>query len=85
MARKQSDPHSASCQFFITLARQPDLDGQHTVIGHASDDESQRTLRRISELATDDDGRPLRPVIIRFLTLVEIDRAIPNRVDVAQP
>lgn len=71
MARKPSDPDSASCQFFITLARVPELDGKYTIIGQASDEASLRTLRRIAELPTDAEYRPLRPVVMRFLTLVE--------------
>jgi len=75
MARKPSDPDSASCQFFITLARLPELDGKYTVIGQASDEESLRTLQRISELPTDANGRPLRPLVIRFFTLVDAPEA----------
>ncbi len=73
MARKPDDPDSASCQFFISLARLPELDGKYTVIGQASDEESLRTLRRLGEISTDSDGRPLRPVVIRFFTLRRAD------------
>lgn len=73
MARKPSDPDSASCQFFISLARLPALDGKYTVIGQARDEESLRTLRQIAELPTDEDGRPLRPLTIRFFTLVDAE------------
>lgn len=85
MARKPSDPHSASCQFFISLARNPELDGQYTVIGQASDEESLRTLRQLAELPTDADGRPLRPVVIRFLTLVDAEPPAPERLQTARP
>jgi peptidyl-prolyl cis-trans isomerase B (cyclophilin B) len=73
MARKPSDPDSASCQFFISLGRLPALDGKYTVIGQARDEESLRTLRQIAELPTAEDGRPLRPLIIRFFTLVDAE------------
>lgn len=71
MARKPSDPNSASCQFFIALARLPGLDGQYTVIGQARDEESIRTLQQLAALPTDKSDRPLVPVIIRSVNLVE--------------
>jgi len=84
MARKPSDPNSASCQFFVSLTRLPELDGQYTVIGQASDEESLRTLKQIAEIPTNERGRPLRSVVIRFLTLV--DAELPTeRLEVAQP
>lgn len=78
LARKPSDPHSASCQFFITLGRLPELDGKYTVIGQAGDEESVRTLQQIAELPTDGDGRPLRPLMIRFFTLVDTPATEPR-------
>jgi cyclophilin family peptidyl-prolyl cis-trans isomerase len=75
MAHRPDDPDSASCQFFVGLARLPDLDGAYTVIGKARDEQTLRTLRRIAELQTDADGRPLRPLVLRFLTLVDADAA----------
>ena len=72
MARKPNDPDSASCQFFVSLARLEELDGNYTVIGQASDEESLRTLQLIEQLPTDEEDRPLRPVAIRFFTLVDV-------------
>ena len=69
MARKPSDPDSASCQFFVSFARLPDLDGKYTVIGQASDEESLRTLKKINEMATTEAGKPIRPLLIRSMTL----------------
>ncbi|RMF83692.1 MAG: peptidylprolyl isomerase [Planctomycetota bacterium] len=71
MARKPADPDSASCQFFIALTRLPDLDGQYTVVGQARDDESLLTLRQLANLPADENGRPLRPVVIRSFTLID--------------
>ncbi len=73
MAHKPDEPDSASCQFFISLSRLPQLDGKYTVIGQATDEESLQTLRKLAELATDRRGRPLRPVIIRFFTIRDAD------------
>ncbi len=71
MARKVSNPDSASCQFFIAVARLPELDGEHTVIGQASDEESMRTLMRLTEVPTDRDARPREPLTIRSVNLVD--------------
>lgn len=72
MARRANDPNSASCQFFIALARLPELDAQYTVIGQARDDESLRTLRTLAELPTDRNYHPLRTLTIRSVSLVDV-------------
>lgn len=74
MVRKPSDPHSASCQFLICLGRHPEWDGQYTVIGQVRDEESLRTLQTLSQLQTDTEGTPLKPVVMQFVTLVDADR-----------
>ncbi|MFQ5805207.1 MAG: peptidylprolyl isomerase [Phycisphaerae bacterium] len=71
MARKPNDPDSASCQFFISLGRLEELDGKYTIVGQARGEESFRTLQKIEQLPTNRDGRPTRPLIIRFFTLVD--------------
>jgi cyclophilin family peptidyl-prolyl cis-trans isomerase len=73
MARKPNDPNSASCQFFIALVRAEDLDEQYTVIGQAQDAESLRTLQQLAALPTDEKHRPLRPVLIRSVSLVDTE------------
>ncbi len=37
MARQEGDPDSASCQFFIVLARTPNWDGQYTIFGEVAE------------------------------------------------
>ena len=85
MARKPSDPHSASCQFFISLARLPELDGKYTVIGQARGEESLRTLQILSELPTNAQGRPVRPLAIRFFTLVDVSVSEVRQLELSQP
>jgi cyclophilin family peptidyl-prolyl cis-trans isomerase len=85
MARKPSAPNSASCQFFISLARLEELDGKYTVIGQTSDEESLRTLQHISELPTNNKGRPTRPLLIRFLTLVDAPGSQLRQLESPQP
>ncbi len=70
-SRKGSDPNSASCQFFIALARLEHLDDQYTVIGQATDVESMRTLQALAAVRTTDRGRPIAPITIRSINLVE--------------
>lgn len=71
MARKPGDLNSASCQFFVALAREPKLDGQYTIIGQARDEESLRTLQAIAAVPTDRRDRPISPLMIRSINLVE--------------
>jgi cyclophilin family peptidyl-prolyl cis-trans isomerase len=70
MALRGDDPNSASCQFFVALARLAELDGKYTIIGQARDEASLRTLRALAELNTDANHRPTRPLTIRSFTLV---------------
>jgi peptidyl-prolyl cis-trans isomerase B (cyclophilin B) len=74
MAHKPSDPNSASCQFFVALARVKELDGQYTVIGQARDPESLRTLAALGDVSVDERDRPLSPLIIRSINLVDSDQ-----------
>jgi cyclophilin family peptidyl-prolyl cis-trans isomerase len=85
MARKPGDPGSASCQFFICLGRHEELDGQYTVIGQARDEESLRTLAALSDVRTDVNYRPLRPLVIRFITLVDAEVRATTRLEATAP
>jgi cyclophilin family peptidyl-prolyl cis-trans isomerase len=73
MARKPNDPNSASCQFFISLVRAEELDEQYTVIGQAQDEESLRTLQQLAALPTDQKHRPLQPLLIRSVSLMDTE------------
>lgn len=75
MARKPSDPDSSSCQFFISLARLPELDGHYAVIGQASDEESLRTLSQMISVPTDKRDRPRIPLVIRSINLVDAEES----------
>jgi cyclophilin family peptidyl-prolyl cis-trans isomerase len=71
MARKPTDPDSASCQFFIALSRLPELDGQYTIIGRATDDETLRTLQTLAATPTRKNDRPLQTIVIRSVKLLD--------------
>lgn len=76
MTIKPGQPDSASCQFFIALARLPQLDGgaAGTVIGQAADEETLRTLHKLASVPTDAVDRPLTPVKITSINLVDAER-----------
>ena len=79
MARSQ-DPNSASCQFFVCLARCDFLDGQYTVFGELADDDSRATLEKIGKVETKDSGTgekstPIETVTINKVTVEEVDDA----------
>jgi peptidyl-prolyl cis-trans isomerase B (cyclophilin B) len=81
MAHKPSDPNSASCQFFVALARLPELDGKYTVIGQASDEESLHTLSAITLEPTDRNDHPRMPLVIRSINLVDAEESGVTRFD----
>jgi len=70
MARKPSDPNSASCQFFICLTRLKELDGKWTAFGQLADPASIEVAKRIGAVKTYPySDRPIRPIYIRTITV----------------
>jgi len=79
MART-SDPDSASCQFFICLARCDFLDRQYTVFGKLADAASVETLKKIGKVPVRDPGTgekssPIRPVTIEKIVVEDLPDA----------
>ncbi|HMQ15659.1 MAG TPA: peptidylprolyl isomerase [Phycisphaerae bacterium] len=83
MAHRPNDLNSASCQFFISLGRNPELDGQYSIIGQTSDDESLRTLAKLSQVKLVGD-RPARTMVITNVRLVPEAR-VTGRSEAALP
>ncbi|MCK5125160.1 MAG: peptidylprolyl isomerase [candidate division Zixibacteria bacterium] len=52
--------NSASCQFFICLARRPDLDGQYTIFGRTI--EGLDVVKKIGKTKTDKKEKPLEDI-----------------------
>lgn len=68
MARSQ-DPDSAGSQFFIMHKDAPHLDGQYAAFGHVV--EGMDVVDEIAECDTDYNDRPLTPVVMATVRLVE--------------
>lgn len=71
MALLDDDPDSASCQFFICNTRQKEWDGRYTVFGQLVGESSYETLDRIMASEVDGTGRPVKPLLIRSIGIVE--------------
>ncbi len=66
------DEHSASCQFFICLARQPSWDGRYTAFAKVEGPESLATLRKMSQAAVDKDNHPVESLKIKSIAAVDL-------------
>ena len=73
MARLESDPDSASCQFLISYTRIASWDGKYTVFGDLVGDDSFKTLDNLMAIPVDDatTGHPRRSVFIRDVRIVD--------------
>jgi cyclophilin family peptidyl-prolyl cis-trans isomerase len=70
MARLESDPDSASCQFFILCNnRMPQWDGRYTIFGQLVGEESFATLDKLMGQPVHEDGRPKAQVYIRSVRI----------------
>ena len=70
MART-SDPNSAGSQFFICLETVTHLDRQYTAFGKTADADSLAVVKKIGEVKTGSQDRPVKPVTISKVTVVE--------------
>ena len=68
MARAM-DPNSAGSQFFIMHEDAPHLDGGYAAFGHVV--AGMDVVDRIAEVATDCNDRPLTPVVMESVRVVE--------------
>lgn len=62
LAMANAGPNTNGCQFFITVAPTPHLDGKHTVFGEVA--EGQDVVDQISEVETQAGDRPVKDVVI---------------------
>lgn len=73
MARRPSEPASASCQFFICATRWPELDGEYTAFGGLVGAESLATLDKLMGLSVDTEThKPLEKLVIRSIRIEDV-------------
>ncbi|KAM0748619.1 hypothetical protein T439DRAFT_327883 [Meredithblackwellia eburnea MCA 4105] len=65
LSMANSGPGTNGCQFFITTAAAPFLDGKHVVFGKIVGNESMLALRKIENVATGPNNRPKLAVKIK--------------------
>lgn len=68
----ERDDNSASCQFFISLARQPAWDGRYTAFAQIEGPESLAALRKMSQVSVDENNRPTEPLRIKSMSVVDL-------------
>jgi peptidyl-prolyl cis-trans isomerase B (cyclophilin B) len=70
------NPDTGGSQFFICIADQPGLDGMHDVFGRVA--EGIMVAQKISEVPTDERGRPKERVALRSVTIRDKPAAGPE-------
>ena len=68
-----SGPNTGSCQFFITDAPTPHLNGGHTIFGQVV--EGMDVIRAIARVPTNADNKPLTPVRMVKVTIQRVGPA----------
>ncbi|MFO0974472.1 MAG: peptidylprolyl isomerase [Phycisphaerae bacterium] len=71
MSLIKDDPNSGSCQFFVALARHEFLDGHYTAFAQIEGPESLDTLRKMSDVQLDTQGRPVQPLTIKSAAILD--------------
>jgi len=69
LAMANSGPDTNGSQFFITVAATPWLHGKHTIFGRVV--EGQEIVETISKVKKDQRDRPLEPVILKKIEIIE--------------
>jgi len=70
------EPNTGSCQFFITVAATPHLNGKHTIFGQVV--EGQEVADKISTVPANAEGKPRTPIYIKTITFERVGPAPAN-------
>lgn len=67
LAMANAGKNTNGCQFYITVAPHPELDGGYTVFGEVVD--GMDVVNKISKVKTDSNDKPLKPVTIKSIKI----------------
>lgn len=76
LAMANSGPNTDGSQFFITTAPYPSLDQHYTIFGQC-DPHSVLVAESIADVERDDRDKPLDPVVLKKLTIVQNGQPMP--------
>jgi peptidyl-prolyl cis-trans isomerase A (cyclophilin A) len=69
LAMANSGPGTNGCQFFVTVAETPWLDGRHTIFGQGVD--GHEVVEAISKVPTGSGDRPVDDVVVEAIEVVD--------------